>query len=54
LNRSTLVQLAYRFAREFGWTPQQIQEMTMAQIMLYEQMLSEDLARGEGSRFPDE
>jgi hypothetical protein len=49
-----VVQAAYRFAREFGWTPQQIQEMTMAQIVLYDQMLIEDLAARRGQTPPDE
>jgi len=48
------VQAAYRFAHEFGWTPQQIQEMTMAQIMLYDQMLTEDLAPRRGQTSPNE
>ena len=36
------MQASYLLAREFGWTPQQVQTMTMAQISIYLQMLAED------------
>ena len=39
---SRLPQAAYRLARAFGWTPQQLQAMTMAQINMYLGFLNED------------
>jgi hypothetical protein len=39
---SRLPEAAYRLARAFGWTPQQLQAMTMAQINMYLRFLSED------------
>jgi hypothetical protein len=33
---------AYILAREFGWTPQQVQTLTMAQVDLYLQMLAQE------------
>jgi hypothetical protein len=42
LSGSPLAQAAYRLARAFGWTPQQLQAMTMAQIDLYLHFLDED------------
>ena len=36
-----LAQAAYRLARAFGWTPQQLQAMTMAQINMYLHFLNE-------------
>lgn len=39
---SRLPAAAYRLARAFGWTPQQLQAMTMAQINMYLRFLSED------------
>lgn len=39
---SPLAEAAYRLARAFGWTPQQLQSMTMAQINLYLHFLGED------------
>ncbi|MDV3349041.1 hypothetical protein SPB21_08635 [Leptothoe sp. ISB3NOV94-8A] len=33
---------SYRLARAFGWTPQQLQVMTMGQISLYLQLLDEE------------
>lgn len=37
-----LVQSYYRLARAFGWTPQQTQSLTMAQIGLFLEMLDTD------------
>ena len=36
---SPLVWAGYRLARAFGWTPQQLQAMTMAQVSLYLELL---------------
>ena len=36
---SPLLQASYLLAREFGWTPEQVQQMTMAQVSLYLQMM---------------
>jgi hypothetical protein len=37
-----LVRAGYRLARAFGWTPQQLQQMTVAQVSIYLQMLEEE------------
>jgi hypothetical protein len=39
---SPLARAAYLLARAFGWTPQQLGTMTMAQIDLYLHFLNED------------
>lgn len=41
-----LVRAAFILAREFGWTPEQVGELTLGQIMLHLQMLKEQ--RGGG------
>lgn len=41
------MQASYQLAKAFGWTPTQIQEMTMAQLNLYMQMLQND-SEGNG------
>jgi hypothetical protein len=43
-----LVRASFRLAREFGWTPQQMQAMTMAQIAIYLQMLEEETGYTHG------
>jgi hypothetical protein len=35
---------SYLLARAFGWTPQQVQELTMAQVSLYVQLLEHEAA----------
>lgn len=42
MNASPLVRTAYVLAREFGWTPEQIQAMTMAQVSIYLQMAEQN------------
>lgn len=37
-----MAQASFVLAREFGWTPSQVQEMTMAQVSLYLQMIQKD------------
>lgn len=37
-----MVQASYVLAREFGWTPQQVQTLTMAQISVYLQLLKQE------------
>ena len=37
-----LAQAAFRLARAFGWTPQQLHAMTMAQINMYLHFLNGD------------
>ena len=37
------MQASFRLAREFGWTPVQVQSMTMGQISVYLQMLEEEV-----------
>jgi len=39
---SPLVRAGYRLARAFGWTPQQLQTMTLGQVALYLEMLDAD------------
>jgi hypothetical protein len=39
LTDTPLAQASFRLARAFGWTPQQVQSMTMAQVKLYLAML---------------
>lgn len=41
-----LARSAFILAREFGWTPEQVSEMTLGQIMLNLQMLKEKQAAG--------
>jgi hypothetical protein len=36
-----LVRAAFILAREFGWTPEQVGELTLGQIMLHLQLLKE-------------
>lgn len=36
--KAPLAQVAHALAREFGWTPQQLAEMTIGQALLYLQM----------------
>jgi hypothetical protein len=56
LDRSPLARAAFRLAREFGWTPQQVRAMTMAEISVYMHLLEEEAAsrhahrRSSGSR----
>ncbi len=37
-----LVRAAFVLAREFGWTPQQVQELTLGQVLLHMEMLAMD------------
>ncbi len=37
------MQASYRLARAFGWTPQQVQELTMAQIGMYVELLEQEM-----------
>ena len=39
---SPLVQASYLLARAFGWTPEQVQAMTMAQVSIYLDMLEQE------------
>jgi len=43
LQQAPLLQASYRLAKAFGWTPQEVQALTMAQITLYLQLLAEDV-----------
>jgi hypothetical protein len=40
-----IARAAHVLAREFGWTPQQIGELTLGQILLHLQMLREEGGR---------
>ena len=48
LSASPLVRSAYLLARAFGWTPQQMQEMTMAQVSMYLSLLEQEAAGAHG------
>lgn len=48
---SPLIKAGYRLSRAFGWTPQQIQSLTMHQIALYLQLLDEETQHGKPLRF---
>jgi hypothetical protein len=37
-----LARASYLLAKSFGWTPLQLQDMTMAQIAFYSKMIEED------------
>lgn len=39
---------AYLLARAFGWTPQQVQEMTMAQVQMYLSLLENEAGSAHG------
>jgi len=43
-----LVRAAFVLAREFGWTPQQVQELTLGQILLHLEMLTLDRSSSAG------
>ena len=45
LKPSPLVQASYRLSRTFGWTPQQVQSLTMGQILLHLQLLDQEQQR---------
>ncbi|NEP34890.1 MULTISPECIES: hypothetical protein [Moorena] len=47
MSASPLVKASYRLARAFGWTPQQVQAMTMGQVSIYLQMLDEEVSDGD-------
>ncbi len=42
LKLSPLAQASFILARAFGWTPQQVQSLTMAQISLYLELLEQE------------
>ncbi len=41
-----LVKAAFILAKEFGWTPQQVNELTLAQVLLHLQMLKQSGKQG--------
>lgn len=41
-----LIRAAFILAREFGWTPEQVSELTLGQVMLNLQLLKEKQANG--------
>lgn len=41
LVQSPLAKACFIMAKEFGWTPQQVSEMTIGQILLYLEMINE-------------
>ncbi len=47
LVQAPLARACFILAREFGWTPQQVSEMTLGQILLYLEMLSDGRAAEE-------
>ncbi|HEY64200.1 MAG TPA: hypothetical protein G4O02_06470 [Caldilineae bacterium] len=47
LVQAPLARACFILAREFGWTPQQVSEMTLGQILLYLEMLGDGRAAEE-------
>jgi hypothetical protein len=47
-----LVRAAFVLAREFGWTPQQVQELTLGQVLLHLEMLTMDGRSLSGEKVP--
>jgi hypothetical protein len=45
--QAPLARACFILAREFGWTPQQVSEMTLGQILLYLEMLGDGQAQRE-------
>lgn len=45
--QAPLARACFILAREFGWTPQQVSEMTLGQILLYLEMLGDSQASPE-------
>jgi hypothetical protein len=42
LSNAPLLQAGYLLAKEFGWTPGQVQDLTMAQIAAYIELIQQD------------
>jgi len=42
LINTPLAKASYLLAKSFGWTPSQLQEMTMAQIAFFSEMIQKD------------
>lgn len=42
---------SYLLARAFGWTPAQVQDLTMAQVSIYLQLLEQEAALMPDSGF---
>ena len=42
-----LAKAAFVLAQEFGWTPQQVNELTLGQVLLHLQMLKEKARQGD-------
>jgi hypothetical protein len=42
------VRSAYLLARAFGWTPGQVQEMTLAQVRMYLSLLEDEAGSAHG------
>lgn len=42
-----MAQASYVLAREFGWTPSQVQQLTMGQVGLYLEMIKEDAEKSQ-------
>ncbi|MCK6626853.1 MAG: hypothetical protein L6R45_16970 [Anaerolineae bacterium] len=51
MNESPLAQASYLLARAFGWTPQQVQALTMAQVSIYLRLLEQEAALLQGDEF---
>lgn len=48
LAQAPLVAASFRLARAFGWTPQQVQALTMGQIDVYLQLLAQEAGQQDG------
>lgn len=47
--QAPLAKACFVLAREFGWSPQQVGDLTMGQILLYLEMMGQSRAEAEGA-----
>ncbi len=47
--QAPLARACFVLAREFGWSPQQVGDLTMGQILLYLEMMGQSRAEAEGA-----
>lgn len=47
--QAPLARACFVLAQEFGWSPQQVGELTMGQILLYLEMIRQSTAEAEGA-----
>jgi hypothetical protein len=47
--QAPLARACFVLAQEFGWSPQEVGELTMGQILLYLEMIRQNTAEAEGA-----